>query len=127
MPGYWRLLPVLLAVVLGCSGCSQPAAEAPYDSDGARTALIAALDAWKKGEAKSLAKRNPPIRFVDDDLISGHKLSEYEIDEPDLPLKLHQDVPVILEMRDAQGKRVRREARYQVSTEPALSVLRSDH
>jgi hypothetical protein len=125
MRRYW-VVPVLLGVILDCSGCSRPAAEAPYDAEGARTALIAALDAWKKGEAKSLAKRNPPIRFVDDDLISGFRLSEYEVEEPDLPLKLHQDVPVILEMRDAQGKRVRREATYQVSTEPTLSVLRSE-
>src|SRR5271166_3997344 len=116
MRGYWNL-PVLLAVIAGCSGCSQPAPEAPFDSERARTALIAALDAWQKGEAKSLLKRNPPIRFVDDDLLSGLRLSEYEIEEPDLPVKLHQDVSVILELRDAQGERVRREARYQVGTE----------
>ena len=110
---------LLLAANLGCPGCSRPARETPYDSEKARGALIAALEAWKKGEAKSLPKRNPPIRFVDDDLLSGLRLAEYEIDEPDLPFKLHEDVPVILEMRDAQGKRFRREARYQVSTEPA--------
>jgi hypothetical protein len=63
---------------------------------------------------------------VDDDLLSGLRLSEYEIEEPDQPVKLHQDVSVILEMRDARGKRVRREARYQVGTDPTLSVLRSD-
>jgi len=120
------VLPALLAVIVGCSGCSRTAAEAPFDSEEARTALIAALDAWKKGEAKSLAKRNPPIRFWDDDLLSGLRLSEYEIEEPDRPVKLHQDVSVILEMRDAKGKRVRREVRYQVGTDPTLSVLRSD-
>jgi hypothetical protein len=121
------ILPLLLAAVVGCSGCSQTPPDAPHNSEEARTALIAALDAWKKGEAKSLPKRNPPIRFVDDDLLSGLRLSEYEIEEPDLPIKLHQDVSVILEMRDARGNRVRREARYQVSTDPTLSVLRSDH
>ncbi len=125
MRRYWNR-PIVLAVIVSCTGCSQPASEAPYDSEEARTALIAALDAWKKGEAKSLPKRNPPIRFVDDDLISGLRLSEYEIEEPDLPVKLHQDIAVILEMRDARGTRVRREARYQVGTDPTLSVLRSD-
>jgi hypothetical protein len=58
---------------------------------------------------------------VDDDLLSGLRLSEYEIEEPDQPVKLHQDVSVIHEMRDARGKRVRREARYQVGTDPTLS------
>jgi hypothetical protein len=123
----YRMLPVLLAVVTGCSGSSRPASEAPYDSEQARAALIAALDAWKKGEAKSLTKRNPPIRFADDDLLAGLRLSDYEIEEPDLPFKLHQDVSVILSLRDARGKSVQREARYQVGTDPTLAVLRSDH
>ena len=122
----YGILPVLLAAILASSGCSQPASEAHHDSEEARTALIAALDAWKKGEAKSLPKRNPPIRFVDDDLLSGLRLSEYEIEQPTLPIKSHRDVSVILELRDARGKTTRRTARYQVGTEPALSVIRSD-
>jgi hypothetical protein len=121
-----QMLLVVLFVTAGCSGRSEPAVEPRYDAEQARTALIAALDAWKKGEAKSLSKRNPPIRFVDDDLLAGLRLSDYEIEEPDLPLKPHQNVSVILSMRDARGKIVRREARYQVGTEPTLAVLRSD-
>jgi hypothetical protein len=121
-----RMFPVLLAVVTGCSGSSRPPAEVPYDSEKARTVLVAALDAWKKGDAKSLTKRNPPIRFVNDDLLAGLRLSDYEIEEPDTPNRLHQDVEVILSLRDARGKSLRREARYQVGTDPALSVLRSD-
>jgi hypothetical protein len=121
-----RVFPVLLAVLTGCSGSSRPASEASYDAEKARGALVAALDAWKKGVAKSLAKRMPPIRFVDDDLLTGLRLSDYEIDEPDLPVKLHQDVSVRLSLRDAQGRSIQREARYQVGTDPTLSVLRSD-
>jgi hypothetical protein len=120
------VLPVLLAVLTGCSGSSRPASEASYDAETARDALVAALDAWKKGEAKSLARRNPPIRFDDDDLIAGFRLSDYEIDEPDLPVKRHQDVSVRLSLRDAQGRSIQREACYQVGTEPTLAVLRSD-
>jgi hypothetical protein len=33
---------------------------------------------------------------------------------------------VILALRDALDKRVRREARYQIGTSPSLAVLRSD-
>jgi hypothetical protein len=123
----YRMLLALLFVTAGCSGGGQPAVEPRYDTEQARTALITALDAWKKGEAKSLTKRNPPIRFVDDDLLAGLRLSDYEIEEPDLPLKPHQNVSVILSLRDARGKSVRREASYQVGTEPTLAVLRSDH
>jgi hypothetical protein len=95
---------------------------APYDPEQAK----AALDAWKKGEAKALPRRHPPIRFVDDDLVAGMRLSDYEVEEPDAPIGLHQDVAVILSLRDARGEVVRREARYQVATEPGLAVLRSD-
>ena len=125
MRRYWILV-VLLAVTAGCSGGPGAAADASFDSEKARTALLTALDAWKKGEAKSLAKRQPPIRFEDDDLLSGYRLSEYEIEEPDSPIKSHQDVEVILMMKDRQGKNVRREATYQVGLDPKLSVLRSD-
>jgi hypothetical protein len=97
-----------------------------FDPEQARTTLVTALDAWKKGEAKSLSKRKPPIRFEDDDLLTGLRLAEYEIEEPDRPIKLHEDVGVILELRDAKGRNVHREARYQVGLEPGLSVLRSD-
>jgi len=117
---------VVLAVVTGCSEQSRPAADGSYDSEQAGTALVTALDAWKKGDVKSLTKRNPPIRFDDDDMLAGLRLSDYEIEEPDAPFRPHQDVAVILSLRDARGKGVRREARYQVGTSPTLAVLRSD-
>ena len=53
-------------------------------------------------------------------------LSDYEIEEPDREIELHKDVEVILSLRDARGKVIRREARYQVATRPGLAVLRSD-
>ena len=40
--------------------------------------LAALIPTWKNGHVKSLTKRNPPIRFVDDDLLAGLRLSEYE-------------------------------------------------
>ena len=118
------LLPLLM-IVAGCRRGVDPA-EVPYKPDQARAALIASLDAWKQGEAGALPRRDPPIRFVDDDLVNGLKLAEYEIEEPDRPIRLHEDVNVILSLRDARGKPVRHEARYQVATEPALAVLRTD-
>ncbi|SIO56243.1 hypothetical protein SAMN05444166_5206 [Singulisphaera sp. GP187] len=124
MPMYRKLLPFLM-IVAGCSEGGKP--EPPhYDSERARTVLTETLDAWKKGDTKALPRRKPPIRFVDDDLVQGMRLMDYELEQPDAPIALHQDVEVILSLRDARGKAVHREARYQVATEPALAVLRSD-
>jgi hypothetical protein len=120
------LLPALI-VAAGCSAGVEPADHPRYDSVQARAALVAALDAWKKGEARALPRRNPPIRFVDDDFATGLRLSDYEIEQPDAPSGLHKDVEVILSLRDSRGKVIQREARYQVATEPGLAVLRSDH
>jgi hypothetical protein len=121
------MLPVVLCAVLGCArGRDRPVDTPPHDSQAARSALAAALDAWKKGDARSLAKRSPAVRFVDDDMATGLRLSDYEIEEPDRPIGPHEDVAVILSLRDARGKVIRREARYQVATSPGLAVLRSD-
>jgi hypothetical protein len=116
----------ILLLLMIAAGCSR-APEAPYDSARAQSTLAAALDAWKKGEVGSLAKRQPPIRFVDEDLAAGLRLSDYEIEEPDAPIGLHENVAVILSLRDSRGKVVRRETQYQVAIEPGLAVLRSGH
>jgi hypothetical protein len=122
-----RWLPLLLLAAFACAHDAAPPASQPaYDSEQARAALVAALDAWKKGEARALARRQPPIRFVDDDFATGLKLSDYEIDEPDRPIALHENVAVILSLRDARGRTIHREAQYQVATSPGLAVLRSD-
>jgi hypothetical protein len=119
------LLP-LLVIAAGCRGRVEPAAEAGYNPGAARSALIAALDAWKKGEAGKLPRRNPPVRFVDDDLVDGFRLTDYEIEDPDGPTGPHTDIEVILLLRDPLGKTVRRDAHYQVATRPSLAVLRND-
>ncbi len=122
-----RMLLAVLTVTAGCSRATEPAAQRGYDSERARSALIAALDAWKKGEARTLARRNPPIHFVDEDCTAGFRLSDYGIEDPDGPAGPHQNVHVILALCDARGKAVQRVTQYQVATEPGLAVLRSDH
>lgn len=85
-----------------------------------------ALDAWKRGQARDLAHRSPPIRFSDEDFAAGWRLGDYELVEPDAPVAPFRDVPVILALRDARGRTARRETAYQVTTSPGLAVLRSD-
>jgi hypothetical protein len=115
-----------LALIAGCSAPTGQVAGPAYDTERARSTLGAALDAWQKGEARSQARRKPPIRFEDDDLAAGFRLLDYEIDAPDAPRGPHHDVPVMLSLKDPRGKVIQREARYQVAIEPALAVLRSD-
>ena len=122
-----RLAVWLLIVATGCSGGKSLPDAPAYDSDQARSALVAALDAWKQGDAQKLPRRTPPIRFVDDDLVAGLKLSEYEIQDSDAPIALHQNVAVSLSLRDKRGKVINREAHYQIGITPGLAVLRTDH
>jgi hypothetical protein len=117
----------LLIILASCSGSTKPAAEGHHDPERARLALVTALDAWKRGEARALARRTPPFRFVDEDFAAGWKLADYEIEEPDAPIRRFENVAVILSLRDKGGRTVRRETTYQVTTDPALAVLRSDH
>jgi hypothetical protein len=121
-----RATPAVLIVAAGCWGHAEPKATVRHDPERARAALVAALDSWKRGDAKQLARRAPPIRFVDEDFQAGSVLADYGIVEPDAPILPYQDVHVILSLRDARGKAVRRETHYQVATDPALAVLRSD-
>lgn len=102
------------------------AATAPHDPERAKAALTDALEAWKQGRAKGLAKRSPPIRFSDDDFAAGLQLADYGLVEPDATVGPLQDVPVILSLRGTRGATVRRETTYQVSTSPGLAVIRSD-
>jgi hypothetical protein len=120
------LLSIATLVAAGCSRGAGPALPVRYDSERARDALVAALDSWKRGEAEGLARRDPPIRFTDDDIVAGWSLVDYELEEPDAPITLHKDIPVILSLRDRQGRTVRREANYQVATDPSLAVLRCE-
>jgi hypothetical protein len=115
-----------LIISVGCSRGARDPAEPPQDEVRARTALVSALDAWKQGKGKDLSKQQPPIRFVDEDFAAGYRLVEFDLVEPDAPILPFKNVPVILSLRDPRGRTVRRETAYQVTTSPAIAVLRSD-
>jgi hypothetical protein len=82
-----RRLALALLVAAGCAKGAGPPAAPAYDGRQAREALVASLEAWKKGQTKTLARRTPPIRFEDDDLMAGLRLADYEIEEPDAPVQ----------------------------------------
>jgi hypothetical protein len=110
------------------SGCSLSDVSVDGDPDLAQQTLIEALDAWKSKQLKELARRDPPIRFADDDQVAGSHLLEYEIESVHssqfLPFK---NVIVTLELEDIRGKTLTKRVSYQITTGPGLSVLRSNN
>lgn len=114
----------LLAICL--MGCVAAIPETDFDSAMAREVLDSALTAWKDGKAKSLAKRTPPIRFVDEDWRAGYRLVKFDVVAPEEPIEPWKGTRVQLTLIDRNGKTIERPADYQVSLSPNLAVLRSD-
>src|SRR5258708_7243428 len=98
----------MVTIVLLFSGCTAVRDESSADSDRAHEVLVSALGAWQQGAATELTKQDPPIRFVDDDLIEGYQLAGYAIDEPEGCIAPFDDVVVILTLRDSRGKAIER-------------------
>lgn len=119
---------IAVVTLLGAVGCGGPgsSSSAPVESE-VRSLVAEALDAWKAGSAAdALARRSPPLRFVDPDLASGMKLVQFTIGEPGKAYEYVCDIPVELTLRDRRGRAVSRRAVYQVATQPGPSVLRND-
>jgi hypothetical protein len=119
-----RLASVLI-MVLGCGGCGQSAS--PSDQIVGRKALQAVLDAWKGGEKPdALARWTPPIHVSDGDWMSGIRLQGYEADDGGKLVGSDVNFNVVLELKTAKGKVVKKDAVYAVTTHPQLLVLRQD-
>ncbi len=110
------------AILAGCGRGDLP--DANYD--GAREALVAALDAWKEGKVRELPRRTPPIRFADEDQYDGCTLQSYEFANPEAEIRPYQNIAVHLVLRNVRGVVVRKDGFYQVALEPAVAVLRSE-
>lgn len=121
----WRYPVILLVGLAGCQWMWLD--EGDSDSDSAAEVLTAALDAWKAGNVKSLTQREPPIRFADDDCAAGMQLVEYELEDEAPAIHPFQNVRIALQLKNKQGKLTNVIASYQVATEPALTVLRSNN
>lgn len=126
MTNYSTLARCLLLLTLATSGC-RSGAVTDQDSERARLVLITALDAWKSGSPQSLSTQDPPIRLQDDDLMAGWQLVSYELLKPTSLILPFDDVLVQLELRDQNGKSIRKAVSYQVGLAPLLTVQRSDN
>ena len=106
------------SLVVGfCVGCGS---SAPVDAPKAKRALVAALDAWKRGDKPDSLK---PVVVQDMDWMGGAKLVSYELgDGKDDNLNLR--CPVKLKLVDADGKEVEKTVTYMVGTSPVTTVFR---
>lgn len=117
-------LTLLLLLLLGLTGCGSMAS--PSDPVEGLKVLQTTLDAWKAGEQPAdLAKRTPPIHVSDGDWLSGLRLQNYSTGENKL---VGSDVNynVVLELKNAKGAAVKKDAVYAVTTSPKLLVNRQD-
>jgi hypothetical protein len=118
---------LLLAVVAGCwPRAAKEFVDPTYDAAQARETLITALEAWQQGRVAQLARRKPPIRFLDDDARAGWQLLSYELADAQALIRPFQGVEVRLALRDRTGKEARRTALYQITLKPVAAVLRCD-
>lgn len=119
------LAAALLGLVVGC-GQSQVDPPAAIDAAAAKTALTAALDAWKDGSAAdSLREKSPALLVADDDWTAGRKLTGYKISEQS-EMGLSQRFQVELQMIGDDGAGTTVEAIYRVATGDMVTISRDD-
>ncbi|MDR3634835.1 MAG: hypothetical protein P4L84_13605 [Isosphaeraceae bacterium] len=120
---WWPAVALILALGSGCGGPSAP----PSDAAEGRKTLQTVLDAWKGGEPpRALAQRTPPIHVTDGDWMSGLRLQSYEANDEGKLVGTDVNYNVVLELKTAKGKVVKKNAVYAVTTRPQLLVLRQD-
>lgn len=122
-----RRLPPLLALFL-LSGCGEPAplpmAATPESS---REALATALDGWKAGKKPAdLFAGSPPLTFVDDDVNTDAKLTDYKVEGEGKPRGTGYNFTVSLTLQDKDGKTRTKKASYTVATNPNRAVIKDD-
>jgi hypothetical protein len=121
-----RATGLLALALLATSGCGESGPPRPADPDEARTALCAALDAWKVGRPPdALAGSRPPVFVRDHDWQAGLYLHDYEVTAGE-PRGGAYRCSVRLTLRGQNGKPYSKTGFYGVGTSPARTVIRED-
>jgi hypothetical protein len=115
----------VLSMFLGCGpGNHQP--PGPSNPSEAKQALTAALDAWKRGESIDAFRKSQSAPNISDESWSaGKKLAGYELQGEGMVFGNDVRFRVNLQL-EASGKRERALGVYVVSTQPVVSIIRSD-
>lgn len=115
-----------LLAAAGLAGCGKEPPR-PSDPAQARDLLRQALDAWKAGDTHDAYRQAcPNVTVVDRQWQQGAKLLGYEIDGAGKPDGFDVQFAVALTTADAAGKPAKQKVTYNVSTSPALVIVRSD-
>ncbi|MDX2037136.1 MAG: hypothetical protein SFX72_10825 [Isosphaeraceae bacterium] len=119
-----RALIASMVIVIGCGDAQPPA---PADPSIARSALLAALEAWKRGESAPVAREGAPsIRVSDEDWHFGSKLESFQIENREARRGASLELSVILSLRNPKGKRSTKRVTYEVLTDPEPIVIRQE-
>jgi hypothetical protein len=120
------ITPFLIALVLSGTllGCARNQ-NAPVDAALARETLRVVLDTWKSGEAvDALQDASPAIYVIDSEWQQGVKLKDYQLKAEGDEKDAHLYCPVKLTLQSANGKELKRDVTYIISTAPNLTVAR---
>lgn len=114
-----------VALCMAGLGCSTGPRNAPVNAAKARETLRTALESWKRGDrVDALQAGSPPVYVIDAEWQSGAVLTDYKVLGDGQEMDANLFCPVALTLRGPNGREVKREATYIVSTAPNLTVSR---
>ena len=120
------LCTVLAGCAVGCSADPPPLAMAATP-EGAKAAVVQALDAWKGGAKQAdLSARTPPVYLNDDDLVRGRTLTGYTIEGEPVTSGIGMRVEVTLTLDGGGKPPATRKIPYRVILTPNISIARED-
>jgi hypothetical protein len=118
-----RLFPAaLVALAVGCGSKHSTA-----DVERGRTALAAALDAWKDNDPPDRLKALPdPVEYKDE-LRLTHRLVDYTLGKPDVKDPEVIRYPVALKLQDRKGKAEDRNVVFEVKLKTPIVIARDPY
>lgn len=120
----WSCRPLILALVCVVSfGCGGPRGQ-PVDSSKAQDVFKTFLKAWQDGKKADDLK--PEITGVDRDWSAGKKLVSFEIKPNEANQGTTLRFSAQLTLKDDKGTESKSTAIYNVTTAPAVTVIRDD-
>ncbi|HWG42457.1 MAG TPA: hypothetical protein VN688_06685 [Gemmataceae bacterium] len=118
---------LLCFAVLLLAGCGGPSLQTPAEPTLARDTLRSVLDAWQRGDAlDSLRSASPAVQVNDPDWLAGCRLTDYQFISDGTRAGIDIRFPVLLTLKQPNGRTIRKNTAYMVGTSPVLTVVRHD-
>jgi hypothetical protein len=121
-----RSIAIALPSVLAFGGCGDTLPE-PSEVTKAGPVVAAALDAWRRGEkADTLLNAATPVRVIDHEWQTGWALDDYKLEGAPVPYGPTIRQPVALELKNPDGKEIKKSVFYLVNTGNPSVITRED-